>query len=75
MLVPVIPEPIITISAVGGRVGDLTSTSSGKGGSSCQNEEVGFGTGRPGEVFMRARAALNSVLRSEKVWKTARRFR
>lgn len=75
MLVPVIPDPTTTMSAVGGRVGDLTSTSSGKGGSFCQNEEVGFGTGRPGGVFMRASAALNSVLRSEKLWRTARRFR
>ena len=61
------PEPIMTMSALEDRVRDFASTREGKGGSSCQNEDDGLGTGRPGGVLMRERVMVNSVFSAERV--------
>ena len=44
---PVIPEPTMTISAVGGRFGVVRCPRRNSDGSLCQNEAVDFSEGRP----------------------------
>lgn len=46
MLMPVIPEPMIAIDTFDGRFGDWWFAN--LWGSICQDDTVGFGTGRPG---------------------------
>lgn len=62
----VMPLPIMRMSVSEGRGGDM-SFKEGKGGLSSQYEDVGLGTGRPGEEDVRDRRAWYCVLRAERV--------
>lgn len=61
MLVPLIPEPMITTSAETGSEGDCRSVRFGNGGLRSQKGLVGFGTGRVGGVLIRPSRILNSL--------------
>lgn len=63
-LAPVIPDPMMTISAVSGSVCDCASTRSGNGGFCNQKDVVGFGTGIPGLALMRFQNAVKFALSS-----------
>lgn len=68
---PVMPLPMIAMSASSGSFCDLASTSSGNGGSSSQYEWVGEGTGRPGSCEARASTAWKSALSTMSALTTA----
>lgn len=63
-LAPVIPDPMMTISAVSGSVLDCASTRLGNGGFCNQKDVVGFGTGIPGLALMRSEKAVRFALSS-----------
>lgn len=72
MLHPVIPEPMITTSALSTNLADCTCTKAGKGGVCVQNEVVGDLTGRFGDALMRERRVVNDLF---VVWISERRAR
>lgn len=66
MAAAVMPEPMMTMSADVGRVGEWMEVRDGWRGWVCQKERVGLGIGRPGERAMRARMLEKSALMSER---------
>ena len=71
ILVPVMPEPMMTMSADLGNTLERLSTRSGNGGCNNQKDSVGFGTGIPGLVLRRDCKALSRVLSSATVLRSA----
>lgn len=63
----VMPLPMMTMSVSEGRRAGVVLVRLGKGGESCQYEDVGLGIGMPGVEVVRCRRDWYCVLREERV--------